>query len=282
MTSHRTPGDFPQNPNERREWIWILQSFQDSKTGIFFSESHSDYHTTAHCTAALELFDARPTYPFRFMNHLEEREGLEKFLEELDWHENPWSSSHDGAGCCSAFAIAGGVSNEWFDWYFNWLEREVDSTTGFWRKGIVYPADEWQGLFGSLAGGFHYYFTYEYFRLPMPYPESVIETCLLLFEKHDRLGREIGFAEIDWIYCLSRALRQTAHQRHKALETLWEMCDRLVRTLENPTVLDSEAYNDIHSVFGTLCAVAELQRALPGSIRTPKPLKLVLDRRPFI
>ena len=40
--------------------------------------------------------------------------------------------------------------------------------------------------------------------------------------------------------------------------------------------------NDLHSVFGTVCCLAELQRALRGSIITEKPLKLVLDRRPFI
>ena len=35
-------------------------------------------------------------------------------------------------------------------------------------------------------------------------------------------------------------------------------------------------------LFGYLCAFAELQQALPGSCVTDRPLKLVLDRRPFI
>ena len=41
-------------------------------------------------------------------------------------------------------------------------------------------------------------------------------------------------------------------------------------------------FNDLHSLFGAVCALAELQAALPGRIMTAKPLRLVLDRRPFI
>ena len=38
----------------------------------------------------------------------------------------------------------------------------------------------------------------------------------------------------------------------------------------------------MHRLFGSICALAELQAALPGELRSDKPLKLVLDRRPFI
>ena len=43
-----------------------------------------------------------------------------------------------------------------------------------------------------------------------------------------------------------------------------------------------ESFNDLHLLFGACCALAELQSALPGKIVTEKPLRLVLDRRPFI
>jgi len=43
-----------------------------------------------------------------------------------------------------------------------------------------------------------------------------------------------------------------------------------------------ERMDDLHALFGAVCCVAELQRFLPGSVITEKPLKLVLDRRPFI
>ena len=44
----------------------------------------------------------------------------------------------------------------------------------------------------------------------------------------------------------------------------------------------NDRWNDLHMLFGMLCAVAELQLALPGQLRSAYPLKQVLDRRPFI
>jgi hypothetical protein len=35
-------------------------------------------------------------------------------------------------------------------------------------------------------------------------------------------------------------------------------------------------------LFGAVCALAELQTALPGYIESKKAMRLVLDRRPFI
>jgi hypothetical protein len=43
-----------------------------------------------------------------------------------------------------------------------------------------------------------------------------------------------------------------------------------------------DGLNDLHQLFGAVCAVAELQQALPGLLRTDRPLRLVLDRRPSI
>jgi hypothetical protein len=43
-----------------------------------------------------------------------------------------------------------------------------------------------------------------------------------------------------------------------------------------------DAFNDLHLLFGCACCLAELQQFMPGIVITEKPLKLVLDRRPFI
>jgi hypothetical protein len=96
------------------------------------------------------------------------------------------------------------------------------------------------------------------------------------------LGLRIGFAEIDWLYCMNRSLRQTDHrfaEARAAIETLGRRLADFVLSLDSAT---DDALNDLHMLFGTLCAFAELQQALPGLVRTERPLKLVLDRRPFI
>ena len=46
--------------------------------------------------------------------------------------------------------------------------------------------------------------------------------------------------------------------------------------------MEDEGFGDRHMLFGTVCALAELQQALPGELESTVPLKLVLDRRPFI
>ena len=43
-----------------------------------------------------------------------------------------------------------------------------------------------------------------------------------------------------------------------------------------------ESLDDLHTLFGAACALAELQQALPGEMNSTVPLRLVLDRRPFI
>ena len=55
-------GSFPSAPEERAAWIQTLQSLQNAETGLYSEPTHHTIHTTAHCTAALELFDAKPLY----------------------------------------------------------------------------------------------------------------------------------------------------------------------------------------------------------------------------
>ena len=144
-------GALPEDASERASWIRSLQSFQDPDTGIFADQSHSKFHTTAHCTAALELFDARPANPLRFLAGLEDHDRLRQFLEDLDW-DRPWPASHDAAGAASALAITGEVGPEWFAAYFDWFDAEVDPSTGLWRTGRMLPVDEYPGLFSNLGG----------------------------------------------------------------------------------------------------------------------------------
>lgn len=276
-------GHFATDGSEREAWTRELQSFQDLETGLYLGADHHPYHTTAFCIAALELFDAEPRLPVTELSEFLSRERLGHFLDTLDWIEKPWSNSHQGAGLYVALALTGSASPEWEDWYFGWLSSEADAETGLWRKGCVRQPNS-APLFHHLAGTFHYLFNYEYARRPLPYPERLIDTCIEIYHQrlHPGLGESIGFAEIDWVYCLSRAQRQTAHRFDEARNTLTEFAERYLHHLMGVDREADRGWNDLHALFGAVCAVAELQQALPGLIRTEKPLRLVLDRRPFI
>lgn len=274
----------PRDPEVRAGWIATLRSLQDPASGLFRESTHHPIHTTAHCLAALELFDAAPLHPLRELEPLREPAAMERFLDGLDWRGSPWTESHRGAGLYAALWLAGEASAEWVERYFGWLRRACDPDSGLWRAGFL-PARDGDGkdLFPHLAGSFHYLFNHEHARRPLPHPAALVDTCLRIHE--ERLfpfGHFLGFAEIDQIYCTTRALQQSGHRRAECLAALREIAVRFTDFLSGLDLERDDRAADLHALFGALCALAELQRALPGEIRTPRPLRLVLDRRPFI
>lgn len=278
-----TLGILPSSADERAAWVTSLQSFQDPTTGRFDDATHSRFHTTAHLSAALELFEARPAHRLTFLDELTDPTAITGFLDGLDW-SNPWRSSHDGAGSASALILTDAVGPEWTAAYLDWLDAEVDPDTGVWRRGTMLPLDQWPGRFANLGGAFHYHFVYEHLRQPWPAVEALIDTCLtLLYDSACEFAiHDVGFRDIDLVFCLSRARRQTTHRSDEVAEALSLLVDRVVALLDDPAYRESAAFDDVHVAFGALCALAELQRAVPGAILTTKPLRLVLDRRPFI
>jgi hypothetical protein len=274
---------FPSQAPERQAWITTLQSLQNPETGLYEEETHQPIHTTAHCIAALELFEARPVYGLKELEPLRQTHELSAFLNALDWRSNPWRESHRGAGVYAAMLLAGEVSAEWEERYFTWLWDETDPQTGLLRKGRIdaVEAGSARSLFPYLAGTFHYLFNMEYAHRPMRYPAALVDTCLLIYQSRDYpLGEQVSFAEVDWVYCLNRAVRQSGHRFAEARQALVDFAGRYIRFLMD---LDPETdLDDLHEIFGVACCLAELQQAVPGLLRTQRPLRLVLDRRPFI
>lgn len=276
-----TIGDFIREPEKRAEWIKVLRGLQDPKTGLYTEETHHFIHTTAHCIAALELFDALPEYPLYDLLKYKEKEKLYELLDGLDWDNNPWPQSHQGAGIYAAMTISETVDEQWKKWYFDWFWENADSETGFWKKGAAYNVP----LFNYMAGGFHYFFNHESARMPVRYPDKIIDSCLGMYnnnEMRDDFGKYVGFLEVDWVYCINRASRQTTYRFDECKETLRSFAKGYIEYLNDIDEKTHDLFNDLHMLFGATCALAELQQALPGEIISEKPLKLVLDRRPFI
>ena len=95
-------------------------------------------------------------------------------------------------------------------------------------------------------------------------------------------GQKADFIEIDWIFCLTRAQRQTPHRFYEVRERLEEFAEHYLDFWYNVDWEKNETLNDMHCLFGMICCLAELQQTLRGEIASDKPLKLVLYRRPFI
>ena len=276
-----TIGRFPSDPEERVQWVQHMQAMQDPETGLFTEHTHHPIHTTAHVTAALELFDARPLWPMTALFPYRDLEGLYEKLESLDWEYKPWSQSHQGAGLFAALTITKSVDLDWQNAYFAWFKDKCDPETGISYKGRT--ADD--TLAHHLFGWFHYMFNHEFCHRPFPYPDKLIDSCIALYDAHaldEPFGRTCGFCEIDWVFCLNRATRQTPHRYEEAKARLRDFAKGFIEYLDSVDETTDEGFNDLHCLFGAMCALAELQIALPGEIQSTYPLKLVLDRRPFI
>lgn len=289
-------GAFPSDDAARHCRVEALQAMQNPDTGMFVEATHHTIHTTAHCIAALELFDAKAVHPLTELEYLRDKEALESFLASLNWAGDPWMMSHRGAGLYAAMVLQGEVDRQWQGWYFDWLYENADPETGFWLKGA--PQQRKVPLFHHLAGSFHYLFNHEYAHMPLRYPDKMIDTCLQIYHdikntapaagaahynnRYEHLGRSVSFAEIDWVYCITRAGQQTDHRRDECFDTLREFAEGYVDYLDSLDADADDDLNDLHQLFGATCALAELQRSLRGELISERPLKLVLDRRPFI
>lgn len=277
-------GAFPKSPSERSEWVNTLQSMQSPETGLFHERTHYPIHTTAHCAAALELFDAKPLYPMSALEQYLEPGKLEAFLDELGWYDNPWTQSHNGAGLFVALNLSGEATPDWNRRYFDWLWREACPETGLWRKGFT-TKEGTKPLYMHMAGSFHYLFNHEWAHMPLRYPEKMIDSCIAMYKSGElpkNFGKCCNFIEVDWIFCLTRASRQTPHRFYEIRELLREFTADYLSFWRSVDFETDETVNDLHMLFGAVCALAELQQTLRGELITDFPLKLVLDRRPFI
>lgn len=278
-----TIGAFPRAPQERAAWTGALRAMQERDTGLFREPTHHPIHTTAHCVAALELFDQRPDRPLTALEPYRTCDGLFALLEGLDWQGAPWPQSHQGAGVFAALSIAGQADLAWQNDYFAWLRAHCDPKWGMSLKGAVDAGKA--PVAHHLYGWFHYVFNHESAHRPIPFAKKLVDTCIALYKESalgDGFGRMIGFMEIDWVYCLNRALRQAPERFGEGKALLRQFARDFVAYLEALDWQTDDGWNDLHMLFGASCALAELAQALPGDLITTVPLRLALDRRPFI
>lgn len=278
-----TIGYFPTDPTERAEFVRHLQEMQEPDTGLFREATHHSIHTTAHCTAALELFDAKPLYKATALQPCTTKEGLYQLLEQDEIWEKPWPGSHQSAGILPSLTNTDMVGLEWKNWYFDWMWEHSDPELGF----VCYGPKRAPKIRDYMCGGFHYLFNHEAERRPFRYPEKIIDFCLEMmgdYETHELLGvrKACDFINIDIVYSVTRSMRQTPHRFWECKQALEKYAQDYLQVLLTIDYDRDDSFNDLHMLFGAVCCLAELQQALPGKLLTTRPLRLVLDRRPFI
>lgn len=275
-----TINSMPSDINERAAMIRVLQGFQNAENGLFENPGNFATHTTAFVSGALNLLDAAPLYRAKGLEAYLSREGLFEFMDKIDWNKEPWLGAHLGAGIYGSMLLTGTASDEWEDYYFEWLDENSDPATGLWKKGALSGAPR----FHYLAGTFHYVFNYEYARRALPYPKELLNTCIEAYRNKDCIdfATQLGWADIDFTYLLARVQRRAGIRLDETQAILTEIADGLIKQLLASDISEISAFEDTNTLFAIVSALAVLQDALPGYIRTSRPLRLVLDRRPFI
>ncbi len=273
-----TINEMPTDMEERKEIINVLQSFQNESNGLFENSGNYETHTTGFLSGALNLLDAKPLYKAKGFEEYKSKEGIFTFMDSIDWAKSPWSGAHLGAGIYASMLLTDSVGEEWEDYYFEWLEQNADEETGLWKKDALEGAP----MFHYLASTFHYVFNYEYAKRALPYPKELLDTCIKAYYDGECIdfSKEMGWADIDFTYMLARVQRRAGVKYEETQKILKEIADGLIMQLLADDI--TERLEDTNTLFAIVSALAVLQDALPGYIKTSKPMRLVLDRRPFI
>ncbi len=269
------------DPNEetRAEWAKAFGQFQRPGDGLLVERvrSHDPLHNTAYALASMELLDLKPSRPVRLASEADPA----AFLESIDWRSDVYLGSHRGAGAASIHYLLHGPDPKWFAAYFSKTDSLFDPRFGMMGRNKPAPGD-----FDAVGGTFHYGFLYETFHRAMPYADARVDAVIGLRQPDGYWHPQNHlWLTLDAVYLLTRTLRYTTHRfdevRRIVADTM-RLLARDVFSVEGQSRSFSGAL-PTHSVMAAISIAAEAQRFLGSEIiLTERPLRLVLDRRPFI
>jgi hypothetical protein len=266
---------------ERTQWAAAFQEFQRPDTGWLVEKSptHDPLHNTAFALGAMNLLDLTPLRPVTMGAEFSDPA---TFLATLDWRGKVYTESHKGAGVGAIFALSPNLrSPSWFGRYFAACESYFDPHNGM--MGRDKPAE---GDADQIGGTFHYSFLYENFNRHMPFPEQRIDAVIRL-QLADGYWMESNhlWMTLDAIYLMTRSLRYGPRRFEEVRAVVRRVMEILSREVYSPEGRKRTftGHLAVHLVTAAISIAAEAQRFLGADeVVTEEPLRLVLDRRPFI
>jgi hypothetical protein len=191
---------------QRTEWISHINSFADRSDGSYFDRyGHSKLHANGMTIGALGVIGGQQKYPVKLYDEFNSTHKVVPWLEQIDWSKQ-WSASHQFWGGIHCFSMSKNCDNAWLEVVFEWLDKNLDERTGWWKKGVPH-ADRHQPLGGSV----HILPVYEHKNRTFPFPRQVIDSVLTLQLPNKRWldrGREsarayyMSYLELDALYAL--------------------------------------------------------------------------------
>jgi hypothetical protein len=276
-----TIGKLKRSDEDRAQWSAAFHEFQVADTGWFIEKNptHTPLHNLAFTLAAMELLDLRPKNRVILGSEYADIKG---YLSTLNWKTSVYPESHKGAGIGSVHALLPEYgTKDWFDRYFAHCDSLVDPNNGM--MGQEKPAG---GDFDQIGGTFHYFFNYNHFNRKMAYPEKRIDAILGIQRPDGHWDTSNKtWLTLDGIYMLTRTLRQSPHRFEDVKAAIHRVLGTLMETMYSPEGRKTAFAGRLppHTLTCAVSILAEAQQFFGADVViTDAPLKLVLDRRPFI
>jgi len=267
---------------ERTQWADAFELFQNPETGWFLEKDPktlTPQHNTAFALAAMQLLDLIPRHQIKMGTEYFQ---IQTYLNSLNWRTGVYPDSHKGAGVGSIYTLVPALhSPDWFAEYFATCDKLFDPKNGL--MGRDKPAE---GDIDQVGGTFHYSFLYQFFNREMLYPEKRIDTVLGLHRPDGYWSPSNHlWMTLDAIYLMTRTLRYCPHRFEDVRASVRQTLQVLQRDVFSPEGRKEtfSKVDGVHSLTAAISIVAEAQQFLGArEVITDWPLKLVLDRRPFI
>jgi len=269
----------PCDPAARQNTVQTLNGLLGGKDGLA-GESLS---VTAGVFSALRCLDAEIPRAPGVLDSIRDKDLLPVYLERQDWSRKPVKAAREAASLYSTLVLSNAVGPEWEDTWFLWFSRYSDEHTGLFHRGPVTPVDlegQWT-LWPYLAGHAQILASHWYAHRAHPHSWRLIDTLLDMLEINWTLFcRDVSGRELPLMLGMVRSMRLSPHRHEECGQALRRLGHRWVRFLREQA--NSGALTDLCATTRIVCALSELQAALPGFLRSRHPLRSLLSRVPQI
>lgn len=264
----------PKSTSARSKYIKLLQSLQGEKSGL----CKHGVSEAAQILSVLNLLDAKFEFPPSAVLEYKDARKLDEYSNSLPWMQLPDKAAKD---FCSVFALlylSDSLTYEEYDYFItNSLFNYTDADTGFIRSGFIdYHQTE---PMRYLKGFFIYMMILEYTHSALRYPARTIDSCIQCYDRgcFEKFNLDNAYDGLVWTYSVSRTMRRTGYRYEDCKKRLLEFEQKFANFIaEMPSNKPG-----MRAALILLCIAAELQEALPGTIRTEHPLNNVLNKITF-
>ena len=276
--------DLLLSEDQRDEWADVINKFQDPNTGWYKKTytMHYKEHTSAYAIAALELIARKPKFPLYWKERILQSKKTMKRWISGDWRmlwSIIWPGSHVISGVPAMLAMMKQADEDFFNWYFDWLDEQADPNSGFYLRGIPHRL----GLIREptmqeLGGAFHMYYVYEWFNRQWPYPEKIVDQCIRLQHENGFWDKDVTYCiDLDGLYSMIRSSRNANwYRKDDVKQVVCKYLETASKTLNDEKFVFKK-YTNSHIMTGALAAIAEFQKWFPELVKTAQPWKMPLD-----